>query len=231
MHRWRATLLALAVALALSGCLRFSADLTLDSDNTVSGRYVVAVKQGTGDTYGMSDRALAEELWGGYSKAQAFADVASGDYSKDGYVGVTVSFADEPLDTFAPTGTDWGVRRVGDEFVVSGPSSAVTQAAQRELPDSEVARELADAQFLVSVTFPGTVTQSNGSVEKRTVAWNLSMLHRNCPHAPVRSRRRIAHCRSPGSRSRSWWWAHWRTGLRDAGPAASTSPLMPTVAG
>ena len=217
MHRWRATLLALAVALALSGCLRFSADLTLDSDNTVSGRYVVAVKQGTGDTYGMSDRALAEELWGEYSKAQAFADVAPGDYSKDGYVGVTVSFADEPLDTFAPTGTDWGVRRVGDEFVVSGPSSAVTQAAQRELPDSEVARELADAQFLVSVTFPGTVTQSNGSVEKRTVAWNL----RNAP--PELSAHASAITTPDSALPFAWFtvavlvvgaWAYWLAGRR-----------------
>ncbi|MBC7299072.1 MAG: hypothetical protein H5T82_09270 [Demequina sp.] len=173
MHRWRLALLAAVATLALGGCLRFTADLTLDPDNTVSGQYVVAVEKGTGDNFGMSDRDMAQELWGEYAKAKTLADVSYGDYSEDGYVGVTVSFADAPLDTFAPSDGDWGIQRVGDEFVVSGPSNAVSLTAQGELPQDDVSSHLADAQFIVRVTFPGDVTQNNGSVTNRTVTWQL----------------------------------------------------------
>lgn len=173
MHRWRLALLAAAATLVLGGCLRFTADLTLDPDNTVSGQYVVAVEEGTGDQYGMSDRDLSQELWGDYAKAKTLADVSYGDYAEDGYVGVTVSFADAPLDTFTPSDTDWGIQRIGDEFVVSGPSNAVTQAAKSEVPQDDALSALTDAQFVVSVTFPGEVTTHNGSVAKRTVTWQL----------------------------------------------------------
>ncbi len=173
MHRWRLALLAAVATLVLGGCLRFTADLTLDPDNTVSGQYVVAVEEGTGDNYGMSDRDLSQELWADYGKAKSLPDVTYGDYSKDGYVGVTVSFADAPLDTFAPSDTDWGIQRIGEEFVVSGPSNAVPQAAQSEVPQDDLTSELADALFVVSVTFPGDVTQHNGSVANRTVTWQL----------------------------------------------------------
>lgn len=166
-------MVAAVATLALSGCLRFDADLTLDPENTVSGQYVVAVKKGTGDNYGMSDRDFSQELWADYPQAETLADVSYGDYNKDGYVGVTVSFADAPLATFAPSDEEWGVQRVGDEFVVSGPSHAITQAAQGELPQGDVTGDLADAEFMVSVTFPGEVTASNGSITNRTVTWRL----------------------------------------------------------
>ncbi|PKQ17483.1 MAG: hypothetical protein CVT68_08300 [Actinobacteria bacterium HGW-Actinobacteria-8] len=173
MHRWRLALLAAVATLVLGGCLRFTADLTLEPDDTVSGQYVVAVEKGTGDTYGMSDQELSQELWADYGKAKTLPDVTYGDYSEDGYVGVTVSFADAPLDTFAPTNTDWGIQRIGDEFVVSGPSNAVPQDVQSEAPQDDLASGLADAQFAVSVTFPGNVTEHNGSVTNRTVTWLL----------------------------------------------------------
>ncbi|WP_291378914.1 hypothetical protein [Demequina sp.] len=173
MHRWRLVFVALVGALALSGCLRFSTELTLAPDNTISGQFVVAVKQGTGDDYAMSDRDLARDLWAEYPKADALADATYSDYDKDGYVGVTVSFSDAPLTTFEPAATDWGVQRLGDEFVVSGPSNAVTKAAQNELPEGSAVSELGDAQFTVSVTFPGAVSEHNGSLVNRTVTWHL----------------------------------------------------------
>jgi hypothetical protein len=173
MHPWRLALVAAVAALVLGGCLRFTADLTLHPDNTVSGQYVVAVEQGTGDQYGMSDTEFSRELWGDYAKADLLADVTYSDYALDGYVGVTISFADAPLATFGPSDTDWGVQRSGDEFIVSGPSNAFTQAAPSAAPEGDLLSALADAQFEVSVTFPGTVTQHNGSVTVRTVAWQL----------------------------------------------------------
>lgn len=173
MDRWRLALLATVAALVLGGCLRFDADLTLDPDNTVSGTYVVAVKEGTGETYGMSDKEMAQEIWADYPKAATLSDATIGDFSQDGYVGISVSFADQPLDDFAPRDDDWGVQRVGDDFVVSGPSNAVAQAAPGDVPDDDLTAALAEAKFTVSVTFPGEVAASNGTVTGRTVTWQL----------------------------------------------------------
>ncbi len=173
MNRWRLALLATVAVLALGGCLRFDADLTVDPDNTVSGTYVVAVKEGTGDTYGMSDKEMAQELWSEYSKANALSDASVGDFDEEGYVGVKVSFADEPLDTFSPSAEDWGIERVGDVFVVSGPSNGIAQAAPDDVANDDLTAALADAKFTVSVTFPGEVIESNGTVDHRTVTWQL----------------------------------------------------------
>ncbi|MCB2413698.1 hypothetical protein LGT39_12680 [Demequina sp. TTPB684] len=174
MHRWRLALLAAVGALVLSGCLRFSADLTVEPDDTVSGQYVVAVKKGTAENYGMSDAEMAKELWADYPRAETLKDATFADYSADGFVGIKVTFADAPLADFAPTASDWGIARVGDDFVVSGPSNAVTQAAQSELPEGNVLSDLADAEFTVGITFPGDVIEHNGSAANRTVTWNLN---------------------------------------------------------
>jgi len=178
MTRWRLAVLATLATLALTGCLRFSADLTLSDDDTVSGSFVVAVKEGTGDHYGMTDRAMSEEIWSDYPAAKVLSDAKIGNYSGDDYKGIVVKFADEPLATFAPTADAWGIQRVGDEFVVSGPSNATTSAAAADStgdgPLSGDIGQLDDSEFTVTVAFPGDVASTNGTVKGKTVTWNLS---------------------------------------------------------
>ena len=176
MTRWRLAVLATLVTLALSGCLRFTADLTLSGDDTVTGSFVVAVKKGTGDHYGMTDRELSEEIWSDYPAAGALSDAKVSGYSRDDYAGIVVTFADEPLVTFAPTAEAWGIRRVADEFVVSGPSNATTKVGEDAAGDGAFAgdtSQLADSEFTVSVTFPGAVTSTNGALTGKTVTWDL----------------------------------------------------------
>jgi len=174
--------LAACAVLALSGCLRYSTDVTLASDDTVSGSVVVAVKKGTGDSYGMSDREFAEALWEDSPRAGALADAHRSGYDADGYRGVRVSFSAVPLSVFAPTADLWGITRDGEDFVVSGPSQsadALADAAGGEggvVPpggDSDATEALADSQILLSVTFPGAVDSANGEVSGKTVTWDL----------------------------------------------------------
>lgn len=176
MTRWRFALLAALAAFALSGCLRFTADVTLAEDNTASGAFVVAVKKGTGEQFGMTDRALSEEIWSDYPVATAIADADLTDYRHDGYVGIKVTFSGEPLASFAPTPDAWGIARVGDEFLVSGPSNATTSEAEATITDSAFTGDLSqldDAELTVTVTFPGKVTSTNGTTTGKTVSWNL----------------------------------------------------------
>ncbi len=184
MNRWKFAILAIGIVVALSGCLRFDANLTLSPDNTVTGKFIVAVKEGTGTQYGTSDRAMSEDIWADYPAAKALAGAKVADFHGDGYVGIVVRFSNEPIATFAPTATAWGITRVGDEFVVSGPSSAT--ATQSPVSGDAGATggdagaftgdvsQLTDAELTVAITFPGPVASANGSIEGKTVTWNLA---------------------------------------------------------
>jgi len=177
MTRWRLALLATLATLALTGCLRFTADLTLAEDDTVSGSFVVAVVKGTGDHYGMTDKEMSEEIWSDYPAASALSDAKVSAYSGDGYQGIVVRFADEPLATFAPTVDTWGIERVGDEFVVSGPSDVAANGTADTTDAGAFAGDMSqldDSEFTVAVAFPGTVTSTNGSLSGKTATWDLS---------------------------------------------------------
>ena len=172
--RARIGILVAAVALALSGCLRFTSTLEVYEDDTVSGQYVVAVVTGTGEQAATTDRELAEELWGDTGLASALPDAVIADYSADGYTGITVTFADAPLAAFAPTSERWGITREGDEFVVSGKVSAGGALPTAGEEDAGGATDAPEPDVRVELTFPGPVTESNGEVSGRTVRWTVT---------------------------------------------------------
>lgn len=155
---------ALALAVVLSGCMRFDAHLELSPDDTVDGAYVFAVREGTGAALGTSDREAAEQLYAESGLSSTLSHARQHGWSGGELVGTEVTFRNEPLAEFAPTADRFGVTREGDEFVVSGPASAVTE---------EDAASLEDARLTVSVTFPGPVASANGEVDGRTVTWDL----------------------------------------------------------
>jgi len=188
--------LTLALVVGLSGCLRFTSDLEVAADNTVSGEYVVAVVTGTGEGFAMTDRELSEELWGDTKLGGALKNATLSDYNQDGYTGVTVSFIDEPLEAFAPTSSHWGITREGDEFVVSGKVSggAFTQSSSSDdtadvsadpsteptvEPSVEPSSEPVvttdpnqpEPDVRITLSFPGAVTASNGTASGTTVSW------------------------------------------------------------
>jgi hypothetical protein len=163
------------VTLALTGCVRFTSDLAVHQDNTVSGEYVIALATGTGQQAASTDRELAEELWTDTGLAAQLPDAVIADYSDEDFTGISVTFADAPLEAFAPTSERWGITREGDEFVVSGKVSAggtLPTNAEDEPESSEPSTP--DPDVRVTLTFPGPVTASNGTVTGRTVTWIVS---------------------------------------------------------
>jgi hypothetical protein len=154
--------------LLLSGCLRFTSDLTVSENDTVSGQYVVAVPTGTGDSLGMSDRDVAEELWGDTDLGDRLGDASIDGYREGEWSGIVVRFSDQPLAAFAPGDDHWGITRSGDEYVVSGVVSGGTVDSV-EPQEGEVAPDVK-----VTLTFPGPVTQANGTITGRTVTWVIT---------------------------------------------------------
>jgi len=149
----------------MTGCMRFSADLTVKEDNTVDGSYVVAIESGSGASLGGTDRDVAQGLFDDSGLQTSFTRQWTHEYSKGGYSGVEVEFRDEPLASFAPTIDRFGITRVGDQFVVSGKASST---------EADEAADAADSpEMTVTIAFPGKVASANGEIHGNTVTWNL----------------------------------------------------------
>jgi hypothetical protein len=171
-------LLALALVLLTSGCLRFRADLAISSAATVTGTVVVAAKL-TGDL--PADVATPPGIT---SSGDA---IRTEPYAQDGYLGTRVVLADATFAQVERFFADQGgslvpalpglgtgqsalvaqlrMRRDGPDVVVDGRFLFPDFAAQADPGDQFEAR--------LAITFPGEVHDSTGSTSGRTVTWTF----------------------------------------------------------
>jgi hypothetical protein len=160
----RTTALTIVAGLLLTGCVKVEMDLTLSSDDTVDGYYVFAVAEGVGELMELSDEEAAEQLFGSEGEiTDQFANGTVESYTADGWVGTKVSFTDESLDVLDNADQGFVITREGDEFVLVGENSAT---GEEEVPEG--------AEMSLAVTFPGAVTEHNGTLEGNTVTWDLT---------------------------------------------------------
>ncbi len=160
----RVLILAAAAALALAGCVRYEADITLTADNTASGDVVFAVATEVKDRLGVATDAEAlHTIFGNISFGSAFEKTAyeDGEFVGERYVFESVTFAE--LGTFGDLFT---VSREGDTMVVTG---IATPAADPETDDPV----LSNATATLRIEFPGPVTEHNGTLSGNTVTWDL----------------------------------------------------------
>jgi len=158
-----------ALVLALAGCVRFQADLTLNTDNTVDGSIVVAVVVAE-ETEEARTTALTQagdiesQLLGSLRDA---AGVSTSEYEEDGYLGSRITFDDVALDAFSGQKPEsLKFTRDGDEYLFTG----VLDFSAQSIPDDE--GEDDGTNLTVSVTFPGEVSEHNGELAGTTVTWS-----------------------------------------------------------
>ena len=97
----------LAAVLLLSGCVRFQADLTFNTDDTVDGSIVVAVvlsdeddaKEQAAASVGQIESQLLGSLRGE-------TGVRASEYDQDGYFGTRFDLDDTPLSAFSGGGNE-----------------------------------------------------------------------------------------------------------------------------
>ncbi len=156
----------------LTGCIKLNVDFSVSSDNQVSGTIVFAFSKQLLQLTGQS----AEELIG--SSAPIPSDVpgvSAKPYDDGEFSGQEFTFEGVPLAQFNtddPEGLS--IVRQGDTFIVSGvmdlSSPVGASGAAGSIPGIEDA--LAGADIRISVTFPGAVTDTNGTVDGTTVTWS-----------------------------------------------------------
>jgi hypothetical protein len=163
-------ILAIGVlVLALAGCVRFQADLRLNPANTVSGNIVVAVvlSDETDETREGTLESVEQIATGLLGDLAASPGVTTAEYEEDGYLGQRLTFERVPLTAFS--GTEDGAlhfERVGDEYVFSGAIDFTGDTGG----GTEQAED--DGNLTVKLNFPGTITETDGTVEGTTVSWS-----------------------------------------------------------
>jgi len=182
-----------AMALLLSSCLKLNMDLTVSSNNTVSGTVIFAMDkqllEATGQTV---DQVLQSPI-----VSPGTQGVTTAPYDDGKYVGQEVTFAAVSITQFSGAGADeLKIVREGDQFKVSGvlDLSGGTQGTGGGIP----AGTLGTADIWVKMTFPGNIISSNGKVDGNSVTWE--------PKVGERAELQAVASAIPSSSSFPWLW-------------------------
>lgn len=159
----RAAALTLIAVVALSGCIRYNVDMTLSEDNTASGTVVIAVQKGIGEQMGVAtDEEALTQVFGESPFGPGFTPAP---YADGDWVGQSYAFDAMPITDLTDLASLFTVTREGDLFTVVGDQAPVAEDEMSEMPEG--------AESALSITFPGEVIESNGTVEGTTVTWDL----------------------------------------------------------
>jgi hypothetical protein len=173
-------------SLVLCGCFTADVDLTVSAQNTVSGQAVVAVDRAVVARSGPVDDVVAGLVEDVLPGEPPSGTVTTEPYADDERVGVRVVLDEVGLVAFGPGATGsttvLQITREADRYQVAGEVD-LRPAALGVADDPAGQRLLRDASVSLRLTFPGLVTASNGTVEGRSVRWDLPLGEVSMPRA------------------------------------------------
>lgn len=168
----------MAGLLALTGCVKFDMDVTVNRDDTVSGTLVVAFDKAVLDRLGASADPLGEGTVQGVTSQKPYEDGT--------FKGTAYTYENTPLSEFNDTDADDGdfirIDHDGQNYVLSGVADTHYEPIGDGGPlDQAITAAMPRADMRVAVTFPGPVVSTNGEISGngRTVTWQLAMGERN----------------------------------------------------
>lgn len=167
----------IAATLALTGCMKLGADVSLSGDDTFSGDVVIAFSDEMLEQMDTPPDEFLEGMTEGTVDASEYETVP---YAEDGYSGFTAIFEDAPFNELEEV-LDIKIDHEGDDLVVEGDvieedMSATGDEASPgidplgdELPGLDAILE--SMRYEIAITFPGPVSYTNGEVDGTTVTW------------------------------------------------------------
>lgn len=179
----------------LTGCLKFTMDLEVSPQDTISGVAVVA---------------LSNELGGfteGAEGGSPFADtdgVTESEFDDGSFVGTQYEFSDLPIEQLSldDDSSELRIQRDGDNLVVSGSLSFEDEQSGGSTGDDfgfgQAVFDSADIR--ISIKFPGEIRETNGEIDEasNTITWHPQFGEPNELSAVVYSPKGLP----------SWvWWA------------------------
>lgn len=163
-------LAATALVILLSSCIKLNMDLTVSTDNTVSGSAIVAIDKQLLELTGQP----VDQIFGGNTIApEGTQGVTTSDYEDDTFIGQEITFENAPIAALGESEDADALKivRDGDIFTVTGALD-MTNDTGGDATNEAVQNALASADIRISLTFPGPVTSSNGEIDGNTVSWS-----------------------------------------------------------
>ncbi len=160
------------LALLLSGCVKLNMDLSINSDDTVSGTIQVGIQKELVELTGQSiDDLLGTEV----PLPSDVPGVTVEPFDDGEFVGQQFDFESVPISEFAGTGAEEiNISRSGDTYVVTGTldlSSGLSGATGLTGLGVSGAELFESADLSIAFTFPGDVIEANGQVDGNTVTY------------------------------------------------------------
>ncbi|MFZ0324091.1 MAG: hypothetical protein WAN48_08180 [Actinomycetes bacterium] len=173
--------LLVVLATVLSGCFTAAVDLTINSDDTVSGQAVIAVDKSVVRRSGPVDNVVADLVDRLVPSDPPSGSVTTQPYREGDRVGVRVELVDVGLDAFGGGAGSkpplLQITRSGQRYLVTGQVD-LTPASLGVAQDAKARRLLTQAEVSLRIRFPGPVTSTNGQVsasDDQTVVWRFTM--------------------------------------------------------
>ena len=159
-----------SLAFLLSSCIKLNMDLTVSTDNTVSGSVIVAIDKQLLVLTGQP----ADQIFSGDTIAPAGTQgVTTQDYEDDSFIGQEITFENAPIAALSESedADVLKIVRAGHVFTVTGALD-MTNDVGSDATNGAVEDALATADVRISITFPGPVTSSNGEIDGNSVSWS-----------------------------------------------------------
>jgi hypothetical protein len=158
-----------ALALLLSGCIKLTMDLQVNSDDTVSGTIQLGIQKELLELSGGS----VQDILGSDSPFPSDAPGVTVEEFDDGeFAGQQFNFDSVPIAEFqTPDDPDaLNITRQGDTFVVNGvlDMSGASGASGLGATGAEL---FESAVIQITITFPGDVQQASGTIDGNSVTW------------------------------------------------------------
>ncbi|GAA4719869.1 hypothetical protein APR04_003522 [Promicromonospora umidemergens] len=154
------------LTLTLSGCVRLGVEVELKPDDTAVSSVVLAIEDRYLDQTGQSPDDVIDTLTEGQGDPAQDA-ARTEDFQQDGYTGTRYVYPEEKIGGVgARVGWPIKVVRKGGDYVVSGTLDLTEQGL-----GSRGGASVDDLSVTVDITFPGTVKDSNGTIDGNSVRW------------------------------------------------------------
>lgn len=164
MKRLSWLLLLVGVGL-LAGCMRVDGDLTISSEDNVSGEVTVAVAREWASAHGSDPDTMFTQILQDIQEAPE-EGVSADSYETEDFVGLTLTLRHTPIERIsAATSGTLQITHAAGQYQVTGDFSGL--AEQDEDPAGP------PWQLDLSLTFPHGVTSTDGQVSGSTVTWHL----------------------------------------------------------
>ncbi|MET7708625.1 DUF3153 domain-containing protein [Micromonospora sp. NPDC005413] len=171
VNRGKALRVAVCLLLlaALSGCMQLNMGLTVNADDTVDGQLLLTAQKSLLTSRNKNVPAAFAEL---RQNIPALPQGEETGYEDDKLFGTQISYRKAPLASFDTESVK--LVRDGDFYRFTlplDPTKYGGKVAQQNPQNQQAFLKL--MSFEISVTFPGRVIDSNGTVNGRSVSWKV----------------------------------------------------------